>query len=147
MEIKTYGERVRAARLALKMSQAALAKKAGVSQTTVSDIERGRNENSKDIIQIARALKRTPEYLSTGKERETGDSEVMALWTALSQAEQDEIRNRVQHKLNRTEAEILADEFIWLFNNAPEMGRGMLRGALETVRRSCVKGERRKNQD
>lgn len=147
MEIKTYGERVRAARVALKMSQIALAKKAGVSQTTVSDIERGRNENSKDIVQIAKALKRTPEYLLTGKERESGDTEVMTLWAALTQAEQEEIRNRVRRNLNKTEAELLAEEFIWLFNNVPEMGRGVLRGALETVRRTCIKGERRKNKD
>lgn len=160
MELKTYGDRVKAARLELKLSQTALAKKAGVSQTTVSDIERGRNDGSKDIVQIARALQRSPEYLLLGKEpKVTADSDdILTLWDTLTPTERDEIRNRARHNLEvlstgtnaptstpKTEAETLADEVIWLFNNVPEIGRNMLRGSIESVRLACIKGERRKN--
>lgn len=159
MDTATYGERLKAARHALKLSQTAFAQKAGVSQTTISDIERGRNDNSKDIVAIAKAAGRSPEYLLTGKEPKRKDSEdILELWATLTPTEQDEIKNRARHNREvltmgtnapintpKTEAETLADEVIWLFNNVPEIGRNMLRGSIESVRRACIKGERRKN--
>jgi len=49
------------------MSQAALAKLSGVSQATIADIERGRNAGSGKIVDIARALKCSPDWLANGK--------------------------------------------------------------------------------
>lgn len=49
-----------------KLTQAALAKAAGISQTTVADIERGRNDGSKHIVTLARALKCSIDWLEKG---------------------------------------------------------------------------------
>lgn len=58
------GQRIKERRKALKMSQVSLAKAAGCSQTTISDLERGRNEDSKELKDIAKALGVTVEYLA-----------------------------------------------------------------------------------
>lgn len=57
---------MREARKRLKLTQKQLAAASGVSQTTISDIERGRNETSADIVALARALKVTAEWLADG---------------------------------------------------------------------------------
>lgn len=62
-----FASRVRARRKEIGISQVDLAKAAGVSQTTISDIERGRNEGSAEIVAIATALQCNAEWLSTGK--------------------------------------------------------------------------------
>lgn len=105
----TFGGRVKQARLDLKLSQTTLAKKSGVSQTTISDIERGRNDGSKDIVQIAGALRKTPEYLLLGKgddlDTEPAQSltdeqlEVLAIWEALIPSERAEMRRRAEHNM------------------------------------------------
>ena len=59
-----FNERVKARRLALKLSQKQLAKQAGLSQNTISDIERGRNDGSRSLVPLAKALGVTPEYLT-----------------------------------------------------------------------------------
>jgi SOS-response transcriptional repressor LexA len=64
--MNTFSERVRNRRKELGLSQIELAKKAGLSQTTISDIERGRNDGSRDIVDLARALQCSPEHLVNG---------------------------------------------------------------------------------
>lgn len=59
-------ETLRAARKERGWSQMELAKRSGLSQTTISDIERGRNRTSRDLIQIARALDISVEQLTSG---------------------------------------------------------------------------------
>lgn len=102
----TFGERVKQARLAVKLSQQKLAKKAGVSQTTISDIERGRNDGSKDIVQIARALGQTPEYLLLGRGSEVAppvsqitdeQAEILSIWADLIPSEREDVRRRAEH--------------------------------------------------
>lgn len=66
-DMTTLGERVKAKRKALGLTQKELALKAGVSQTTVSDMERGRNSSSREIALLARALKAETYWLATGK--------------------------------------------------------------------------------
>lgn len=157
-KITTFGGRVRAARKALKLNQSTLAKLAGVSQTTVSDIERGRNENSKDLVSIAKVLKRSPEYLLTGIEAKppSAADEVMALWNILTLTEREEIKARVRHNLevleggtkplqlaSNTEAEALAARVIWLFNNLPDTGREMLHKSIDAVHNTFIKDRRK----
>lgn len=54
---------VKARRKSLKLTQGQLAKLAGLSQTTISDVERGRNETSAAIVHLAKALRCTAESL------------------------------------------------------------------------------------
>lgn len=49
------------------MSQEGLAKASGMSQSTIAQIERGRNQGTKHILALARALGVTPEWLEDGR--------------------------------------------------------------------------------
>jgi len=62
----TCGDRVRDIRTRLGMSQAALAKKASVSQAAISKIENNDTDNSKYIAQVAKALNTTSDFLIYG---------------------------------------------------------------------------------
>lgn len=64
--MNTFRDRVRQRRKELGLSQAGLAKKAGLSQTTISDIERGRNDGSREILPLSKALMCTVEHLLQG---------------------------------------------------------------------------------
>lgn len=64
--MNTFRDRVKNRRKELGLSQDALAKKAGLSQTTISDIERGRNDGSREILDLACALKVQPHWLVSG---------------------------------------------------------------------------------
>lgn len=63
---KTIGQRLRAARLLLGLSQAHVAEKAGLSQVSIQHLESGRNENSKHLVSLAKAVGVRPEWLLTG---------------------------------------------------------------------------------
>lgn len=62
----TFASRLKQRRKELKMSQTTLATKARISQTTISDIERGRNAGSVEIVAIASALNCSAEWLEKG---------------------------------------------------------------------------------
>ena len=62
----TFASRVRHRRKELGLTQLQLAKKAGLSQTTIADIERGRNDGSRALLELARALQCAPEHLLKG---------------------------------------------------------------------------------
>lgn len=64
----TTGDRVRHARKLRNWSQAQLAKEAGVSQVTVSNVESNNTDNSKHLPSLAKALGTSVEYLDTGEE-------------------------------------------------------------------------------
>lgn len=63
----TVGERVRARRIKLKMSQEILAKKAGITQVTVSKLENGLNKGSGEVASLAAVLECRALWLATGK--------------------------------------------------------------------------------
>jgi transcriptional regulator with XRE-family HTH domain len=63
----TFGQRVKKRREELEMSQDDLAKKAGLTQPTISNIESGRNKGSTFAVQLASALKCSPHWLTTGR--------------------------------------------------------------------------------
>lgn len=65
--MSTYGERLKEARSEAKLTQKALAAKAGLSQVTISDGERGRNSGSVATAAVAAALGIEPLWLSEGK--------------------------------------------------------------------------------
>jgi transcriptional regulator with XRE-family HTH domain len=62
-----FADRLRAARLALGMTQAQLARKAGLSVSTIRDLESGKNRATTRLLQIAKALRVNPAWLETGK--------------------------------------------------------------------------------
>jgi len=60
-------DRILERRTALGLSQAQLAEKAGVSQVTIQHLESGRNSTSKKLLEIARALGVSAEWLGSGE--------------------------------------------------------------------------------
>ncbi|MBJ9624576.1 XRE family transcriptional regulator [Burkholderia multivorans] len=77
--METLGSRVKAARLDAKLSQEALARQVGVSQGLIGQIESGKNQGSKHLAALARALGVSPDWLETGKgprERATGQHKI-----------------------------------------------------------------------
>lgn len=74
VEMTTFAERVKEERKKAGLNQQQLAKVSGLSQTTISDIERSRNESSRDLVTLAHALNVSAEWLITG----LGDKQIDA---------------------------------------------------------------------
>lgn len=66
--MKTFADRLREKRQELGLSQAKLARLAGMTQGGIAQIEVGRNQNSAKVIDIAKALNVTPDWLLNGSE-------------------------------------------------------------------------------
>jgi len=66
--VETVAQRVKRLRAELDLTQSEVGRRAGLSQVTISDIERGRNKGSRELLQLANALHTSVEYLSTGRE-------------------------------------------------------------------------------
>jgi len=64
--MKTIAERLVHAREAAGLSQPQLAKKAGVSQGSISHIETGLRKNPRHLLSLAKALGITPDWLMNG---------------------------------------------------------------------------------
>jgi SOS-response transcriptional repressor LexA len=69
-------DRILERRTALGLSQQQLADKAGVSQVTIQHLESGRNATSKKLLEIARALGVTAEWLASGNGQPHAESNV-----------------------------------------------------------------------
>ena len=65
-DMGTFGTRLHHARKAAGFSQALLAKKSGLSQATISDIERDRNSGSSEVVKLAKALDVSALWLADG---------------------------------------------------------------------------------
>ncbi|MBA4285446.1 MAG: hypothetical protein C0434_07935 [Xanthomonadaceae bacterium] len=63
----SLGKRLKEAREKAGYSQAALARKAGVSQPVISDIESGEQTETRKLAQLAKALNVTAEWLGSGR--------------------------------------------------------------------------------
>lgn len=61
------GERIRKERLDKKWSQEELARRTGVSQGLISQLENGINKETVNLTSIARALEVEPDWLQSGK--------------------------------------------------------------------------------
>lgn len=92
----TMGERIKARRIELGMSQAELADKVGYKEkATISKIERdGRSLRQTKIILFAKALDTTPLYLLTGEGEENAEfdryKEFLDRIKGMTAAEQEE---------------------------------------------------------
>lgn len=63
----TLSDRIKATRQKLGWSQAHLAAEAGISQSTIGNIESGFRQRPRELVSIAQALGVSPEWLETGK--------------------------------------------------------------------------------
>ena len=64
--MESIGKRLRAARLERRLTQPELSRLSGVSQASISDLERGRSTETRKLVQLAQALGKTPEWLESG---------------------------------------------------------------------------------
>ena len=64
--MEDFNSRVAKRRKELGLTQAELAKRAKMPQSTISQIENGRNKSSTDLLGLATALETTPNYLVYG---------------------------------------------------------------------------------
>jgi len=64
--MSTLGQRLKIAREAAGLSQAALASASGVNQTTIARIEGGSRSTLRRVVEVAKALKVRPEWLASG---------------------------------------------------------------------------------
>lgn len=87
--MNTLGTRLRRARKDARMSQVTLAKYVGVTQPTISDLEKGvsKDMDASTLIGVTRALNIRPDWLMLGEEpmRDFADDvvEVVSLFRAL----------------------------------------------------------------
>lgn len=65
--MQDFNSRVIKRRKELGLTQAQLARKAGIPQSTIGQIENGRNKSTTKLLEIAAALEVSPEYLMYGK--------------------------------------------------------------------------------
>lgn len=91
------GVRIRELRIAKGMSQEKLAKAAGITQPSLSDLERGESlvPRGSTLIRLAVALESNPHYIETGKGHPTPqtsvdfeESELLAVYRALNPGNQ-----------------------------------------------------------
>ena len=93
----TMGERIKKCRKKLNMSQEELAKKMGyVARSSITRIEKGQNDiPCSKIVEFAKALETTPEYLMGLKENNFATEDVQlvvhAKWVFVSQFHDEEI--------------------------------------------------------
>lgn len=63
----TFGNRLRTARKAANMTQKELARRVGMTQPTLSDLENGNSQGTSSVVALAYALRVTPTWLAEGK--------------------------------------------------------------------------------
>lgn len=104
--MSAFGDRIRARRKELGMSQPDLAKAAGLKQPTISNIERGRNRGSAYVVQLAHALKCAAQWLATGKGKPDQDEVESPYSELLSKYRQADPHTRqiIDTILNRPQA-------------------------------------------
>lgn len=103
--VETLAERLKRLRKALKLSQAKLAEKAGVSQSAIGMIESGERENPQILVPLAAALGVTAEMLATGRgveqQRVMADheAELIDQWGLLSPSQQTDLQRSIRHHI------------------------------------------------
>lgn len=72
----TFSERLKASRKMRGLSQEEVAQRAGIKQTSYSQLENGRSKSSRHLLQLAEALDVDPHWLLTGVELEGIDEQI-----------------------------------------------------------------------
>lgn len=113
------GSRIKELRTVKGMTQEQLAKAAGITQPSLSDLERGESKvpRGSTLIKLAIALESNPNYIETGKGHPTPqtsvdfeESELLAVYRALEPANQANLLsmarvlldNQPNHKPSKT---------------------------------------------
>lgn len=103
--VETLADRLKRLRKALKLSQAKLAEKAGVSQSAIGMIESGERENPQILVTLAAALGVTVEMLATGKGAEQQrvmadhEAELIDQWELLSPTQQTDLQRSIRRHI------------------------------------------------
>lgn len=129
--MSTFADRVRSERKAKGLTQVGLAKKSGVSQATIADIERGRNHGSTELVGIAKALHVNPGWLKTG----SGDKEIGSAQTSIPVTLLPEAIFSEAAQLLAEMDEYDADVWITKLKCSAEVQRAETRAASNKVRR------------
>lgn len=119
--MQTLAKRLKEARAKTGFSQAKLAKLAGVSQSTIANIESGTRFEPQKVVQIARALGVSAEWLLEGRESRAAPQPI---------PEPDNM------------GEVCAD-FFWTYSNCNETGQSFLRNAIKTAQQHFIEADRR----
>jgi len=121
-----FGDRIKARRTELGMTQEALAERAGISKGFLSDVENGkRNVSAETLRDLATVLNRTLDFLMSGEESESKSRETVQIPPALADlAERENIPFPKLIKLMNARQQIAAnrtatkrggvDEFDWI---------------------------------
>lgn len=118
--MQTLAKRLKEARTRLDISQAKLAKMAGVSQSTIANIESGTRFEPQKVVQIARALGVSAEWLIEGRESPP---------LPPSRTEQNDIGD-------------VCAAFLWTYTNCNETGQSFLRNSIKIAQQSFVKPDK-----
>lgn len=131
---------MKAARKKAGLNQKDLAKLAGMSQVTISDIETGRNKGSRDIVALATALNVSAEWLTIGCGAigTTPDSTIIAEFAAVYSRVTDEGRAFLRSTITATKSAFAqpdeSSNTIKLKNQACKLHLNAFPGV---VRRAC----------
>lgn len=107
--MSTVGERIKKRRTELGWTQDQLAQKAGISKSFLSDLENGKRSVSADnLLDIARVLNLSLDYLMKGEESETKPVEVQIPASLAAFAEEDGLTFKQAIALLRMREQIVA---------------------------------------
>lgn len=105
----TVGERIKKRRTELGWTQDQLAQKAGISKSFLSDLENGKRSVSADnLLDIARVLNLSLDYLMKGEESETKPVEVQIPASLAAFAEEEGLTFKQAIALLRMREQIVA---------------------------------------
>lgn len=99
--MENTGQRIRRLRKALEMSQATLAEKLGVDQSTVSDIERGAGFSAELLMKLADALETSPAIVMRGQDDVAWPFKYVPMenWLALDPDQRTRVEGRIEQLL------------------------------------------------
>jgi len=107
--MSTVGERIKKRRTELGWTQDQLAQKAGISKSFLSDLENGKRSVSADnLLDIARVLNLSLDYLMKGEESETKPVEVQIPASLAAFAEEEGLTFKQAIALLRMREQIVA---------------------------------------
>lgn len=87
-KIETFAERLKASRKRLGLSQQEVAQRAGIKQTSYSELEQGRSKMTRSLLQLADALRVDPHWLATGIKANTYEDQLIEEIRLMNEAQQ-----------------------------------------------------------